>query len=304
MDVLSPLLGHTLVVVAHPDDECVICGALLQRMADPVVAYLTDGAPRDPYFWQRYGSREAYAELRRRETRRALDAVGVRRVEFAADGDERSPATEGQGARSAACEVLVDQELFRVLPAAWRQLARLIEKVRPQALLTLAYEGGHPDHDSCNLLVSVAAAKFGLPAWEAPIYNRARQATPQATPQATAEDMQPQRFAHENGTEVDVHPTAGEIERKTSMWKQYGSQGDFLRFFSPARETVRPLAGYDYSRPPHEGQLNYERWQWPMTGQDVCRAFAGFLNSFASIEPPPSNSGVAADIPSDSPLCR
>jgi hypothetical protein len=43
---------------------------------------------------------------------------------------------------------------------------------------------------------------------------------------------------------------------------------------------VRPLPAYDYSLPPHTGQLNYERWQWPMTGNDVCRAFVSFLDQF------------------------
>jgi hypothetical protein len=30
---------------------------------------------------------------------------------------------------------------------------------------------------------------------------------------------------------------------------------------------------YDYSRPPHRGKLNYEAWQWPVTGAGLCRAF-------------------------------
>jgi len=37
--------------------------------------------------------------------------------------------------------------------------------VRPQALLTLAYEGGHPDHDSCNFITSVIARERS-PSWQ------------------------------------------------------------------------------------------------------------------------------------------
>jgi LmbE family N-acetylglucosaminyl deacetylase len=262
MDALSSLLGTSLIVLAHPDDECVTYGALLQRMADPTVLFLTDGAPRDSYFWQRYGSREAYAGLRQQEARQALALVGVHRVQFA--------AANGNGC--AASEVLIDQELFRVLPAAWRVLAEAIERLRPHALATLAYEGGHPDHDSCNLLVALAARSFGLPAWESPIYNRARE--------SDADHPRPQAFIQENGTEIDVCPTAEELARKREMWRAYSSQGDFLRFFSPERETVRPLAAYDYSQPPHPGKLNYEHWQWPMTGQQVSTAFSEFIKSF------------------------
>ncbi len=282
MQALVPLMGRTLLVMAHPDDECVTYGALLQRMADPIVRFMTDGAPRDSYFWGRYGSREAYAALRQQEARRALARIGVRRVEFVSDGYCARSGGDSQQGR-AASEILTDQELFRNLAAGWRELADAIERLKPQALATLAYEGGHPDHDSCNLLVSLAAKRFGLAAWESPIYNRAGE--------GDGVRLEPQRFTRENGTEIDVCPSAREVERKRAMWGEYASQGDFLQFFSPEKERVRPLAAYDYSAPPHRGQLNYERWQWSMTGSDVCRAFVEFLEQAGELrgdQPQPS----------------
>lgn len=262
MESLDLLLSRTLVVVAHPDDECVACGALLQRISKPVVLYLTDGAPRDQYFWERFGSREAYAIIRQQEARRALEYVGVRHFEFANEKD--------------VSEVFIDQNLYRVLPQAWSKLAGAIKRYQPQALFTLAYEGGHPDHDSCSLLVSVAVRKFGLPAWEASIYNRAVS--------RGSEDIQPQRFVRESGAEIDVRPSVAELERKRQMWRQYESQSDFLRLFSPEREIIRRMPAYDYSMPPHEGQLNYEQWQWPMTGADVCRAFVAFVGNLEAMQ--------------------
>jgi hypothetical protein len=52
---LRQLLGRTLFVLAHPDDETA-CAALLQRTRNPVVLFCTDGAPASEYFWGRYGS--------------------------------------------------------------------------------------------------------------------------------------------------------------------------------------------------------------------------------------------------------
>src|SRR3954464_14150939 len=49
MDLLAPLLGRTLVIVAHPDDEAVACAALLQRMREAHVLFCTDGGPLDPW---------------------------------------------------------------------------------------------------------------------------------------------------------------------------------------------------------------------------------------------------------------
>ena len=103
MDPLAPLLNRTLVVVAHPDDEAVACAALLQRVREPYVLFCTDGGPLDPWFWNRYGSREAYSLLRQKEAREALDQVGVTEVEFL---------------KTRLGELIIDQQLFEHLPDA------------------------------------------------------------------------------------------------------------------------------------------------------------------------------------------
>lgn len=245
---LEILLGRTLVLVAHPDDECIVCGGILQGMREPVVVYVTDGAPKDPYFWSAHGSREAYSRLRQDEARRALAHVGVSEIVFLADRDER----------------LVDQELFRNLGLAYMLLMEEVGRKQPEAILTLAYEGGHPDHDSCSLLAAELGAETGLAIWEAPLYSRRRS------------ELSLQEFVHPVGTEVFYEPTPVDLARKRPMCLEYTSQGDFLRVFRLERETFRPQVAYDYLQPPHEGLLNYERWQWFMTGRQVSEAFAEF----------------------------
>jgi N-acetylglucosamine malate deacetylase 2 len=254
---VEPLLGRTLVIVAHPDDECITYGTLLQRMAQPVVAFCTDGAPFDPYFWkERYGTREHYAELRKIEACEALAQIGISDPLFLAD----DPSAEGS---------LIDQELFRNVSTAYRLLQETVERVRPSALATLAYEGGHPDHDTCSFLTSLLARQYGIPAFEAPIYHRAHS--------EGARELGVQRFIHSGIPVIDIYPTEEELRRKRAMCKSYGSQGDFLRVFDIRRESLRPLADYDYRIPPHAGKLNYEAWGWRMTGRDVCAAFSDFL---------------------------
>lgn len=245
---LEPLLGRTLVLVAHPDDECIACGGLLQRMASPRVIYATDGSPEDPYFWGKYGDRAVYSKLRQEEARKALAKVGVRDVGLLA---EQYPA-------------LVDQQLFRNLPIAYGAVAEQVSKFRPTVILTLAYEGGHPDHDSCNFLAAQIHAATGIPVWEAPLYRRTRS------------ELSLQEFVQANGTEIYFEPSPEELVRKRAMCLEYSSQGDFLSVFKLEREVFRPIAAYDYSRPPHRGELNYERWRWSMSGKDVAAAFAAF----------------------------
>jgi N-acetylglucosamine malate deacetylase 2 len=234
-------------------------------MRQPYVVYATDGAPQDPYFWQKYGSREEYARLRQQEARRALACVGVKAVEFMADVAEEFGA------------LFRDQELFRELPQAYEGLEAIVDRVRPEALATLAYEGGHPDHDSCNLLSYELGRAYGIPVWEAPLYHR--------EPGNEAGHVV-QDFVTREGDEEFVLAQPEELANKAAMCAEYPSQGTFLGTFQLEREIVRPVKEYDYTRPAHAGKLNYEAWQWHMTGEQVSREFERFLAGRQSVRQP------------------
>ena len=243
---LDSLFGRTLVLAAHPDDEAACAGVLLQRMREPAVAFLTDGAPQSSYFWESYGSREQYAMTRRAEAHTALGVIGVEHVYF--------------------CQTIRDQELFRHLAEAQAWLDDIVEQLRPEALIAPAFEGGHPDHDSCNLLACVCGTRTGLPVWEVPLYHR-----------SVDGKLVNQQFLAMNGTEVTLTPTPEEWDRKLRMFGEYASQREVLQGFLAQVEMVRPLAAYVYEAPPHPGVLNYEAWQWGMTGSEVARAFSTHL---------------------------
>jgi LmbE family N-acetylglucosaminyl deacetylase len=272
-DWKTELTGRVLVLVAHADDESVGYGALLQKMREPVLVIATDGAPRDAYFWGRFGSREAYAAVRREEAQAAMRVVGVRELVMLAQEDAR----------------LEDQRLFLNLEAAYGLLLPLADRVRPEAIATLAYEGGHPDHDSCNLLGARLGERLKVPVWEAPLYRRTYTGEAQraagasgnaSLPTAAGADGEPelrvQQFVCENGSEARVEITAEELERKRTMCSQYASQGDFLQTFDARLEVVRPQVRYEYGRAPHAGRTNYECWQWWMSASEVSSRFAEF----------------------------
>jgi N-acetylglucosamine malate deacetylase 2 len=247
----DPLLGRTIVLVAHPDDEAICCGGLLQRMREAIVIFATDGAPRDSFFWSRYGSREAYADARAREVEQAMRAAGVKHHLF---------LDHGTG--------WADQELFRNLDVASERLADCVRKFRPRAILTLAYEGGHPDHDACSFLASWASREFEIGAWEMPAYHR-------STDGVTVR----QEFRSNEGQEVAIMLTSAELARKRAMCAAYESQRDVIAEFQLEIERFRPQPAYDYSHPPHPGVLNYEAWRWQMTGPQLCAEFSRFLSS-------------------------
>ena len=254
MATLTSLLENTLVVVAHPDDETIGAGCLMQRMQEVRVVYATDGAPRDAQFWPKYPDRGHYASVRKLEDCDALAYAEVDELDFLTDGDENP---------------IPDQELFRHLDEAAASLKKVIERTSPRALLTLAYEGGHPDHDCCNFLVNQLATHSGIEAWEMPLYHRA------------LGGQKSQEFWDTDGSESVLEPNYGEIRKKQQMLGAYTSQSDALRQFSSPLERFRPLTAerYDYFHPPHPGQLNYEAWGWPMSGADLCAGFSEYLHS-------------------------
>ena len=246
------LLGTTVIVVAHPDDEVIGFGALMQQMRKPVVVFATDGAPHDPYFWKDYGSRDAYAEVRRQEARAALAIAGAEPV-FLSDHVAGG---------------IADQELFRRLPQAAEACGKLIREIRPQALLTLSYEGGHPDHDSACFLSAMIGRQRGIPVWEAPLYHR--------DPDGKGAV---QKFHQRSGEEVELKVEAEAMRKKVEMFHTYKSQNLVLDGFRPEIETFRPMANYDFTRRPMPWKLNYELWQWKMSGDEVAQAFADYLHS-------------------------
>lgn len=259
---IPQLLGRTLVLVAHPDDETVGCGALLQRMAEPIVVFATDGAPRDQYFWSKYGSRLRYQRVREEEARAALATIGVSEIEFL--GAEPLCGCEGIG----------DQELHMHLAEASDRITNLIQRHRPEAILTLAYEGGHPDHDCCSMLATRLADQHELSAWEFPLYHR-----------SASGEIEYHRFiAGAPNEEVVLEIMSDELANKQAMLQAYASQHPFISELDPKVERFRPQQVYDYTHPPHVGKLNYEAWGWPITGAEVCAAYGEFVASHSAVK--------------------
>jgi N-acetylglucosamine malate deacetylase 2 len=254
MDELQGLLGTTLILMAHPDDEIIICGALIQRMKKAIVVFATDGAPRDEGFWKEYGSRQAYANIRREEAQRALALAGA------------WPLFLGDRVHGG----IADQELFRNLPAAVAALTDIVDETKPDAILVPAYEGGHPDHDAACFVGSVVGRRAAVPVWESPLYHRGQDRSHAV-----------QTFPSLSGREREIRVSGEALAIKARMFEIYRSQNLVLEHFHPEREIFRPVCDYDFTVPPLPWKLNYELWEWRMTGCEVSSAFAEYLESSA-----------------------
>lgn len=245
----SRAFGHcVLVVAAHPDDEVVGVGGALQRCRDAVVVHVTDGAPRDLCDARAAGfdTIERYAEARAREAEAALALAGV-------DAD-----------RLLRLEVPDQRAAFELVAVA-RTLADVVARLRPAVVVTHAYEGGHPDHDAARFATAAGIALAGSHA------RLVEMAGYHAYGAGTfLEDALGSRAEHARATRgIQLALTDDERATKARMLDAHRTQARVLAALRTtlALEPLRLAPRVDWSRPPHDGPLHYERHPWGIDGE-------------------------------------
>lgn len=230
---------RTLLVAAHPDDETIGAGALLRRRPNIKVIHVTDGSPLNTgdALAAGFTTREEYAEARRKETVQALAQAGV---------PEDAITTLH----------FTDQQLSFHLKELSERVLALVRQFQPEVVLTHAYEGGHPDHDSVAFACHSArrAASFCL--CEFAGYH------------AGCGGMEIYAFLRsEEQTQHTYRLNGEERELKIAMIQSFTTQQKTLQpFMRPEVERFRVAPEYDFTRPPHEGKLWYENFNWGSDG--------------------------------------
>lgn len=237
--------GRVAVIVAHPDDETLGCGALLSRLRKVDIIVATDGAPRDLHDAKNYGFADAasYARARRAELALALAIAGV---------------------ESCAQLGFADQGCVAALPDLVEAITAGIRRVQPDVILTHAYEGGHPDHDAVAFAVSLAASSLAhsVGVIEMPYYRESEGG------------MVFQSFVPHASREVLRKLPVVERARKKKMVDAYVTQQAMLCQFALDAERFRILPAYDYHMPANNGEVFYESQPWGTTRQDWLAAVA------------------------------
>jgi LmbE family N-acetylglucosaminyl deacetylase len=241
---LAKSLPATLVIVAHPDDEAIGAGGLLAGLPDAVVAHVTDGAPRDERYAQSKGflTREEYARARRREVVSALAHVGI-----------TPDRCRGLG--------YVDGEASNQLLELVFDVADLIDELRPDIVLTHPYEGGHSDHDATAFAVQLACGVLRRDRAPAPLVLELTSYHNYSGTRRVLEFLPFIGTYHQT-----IRLTAGEKLVKKRMYDEFTSQQHVLQNFPIDVEKFRPAPRYLFTNPPHEGQLDYERFCSMITG--------------------------------------
>ena len=221
-----------LVLIPHPDDEVVGCSAAIGRArrtgCQVAGLYLTNGVPALELFWPwQKGDHRARVAVRWREAETAREALGI------AEAGRQDIPTRTLRLHMAESAALIE---------------RALDATGATMLWTPAFEGAHQDHDAANALASRLRGRIAV--WEFSEYHNA------------GGRVHAQEFIVPNGTETVLALDDGEVADKRRLLALYASEKANLGYVGTARESFRPLADYDYSRPPHGGALFHARFRW------------------------------------------
>jgi N-acetylglucosamine malate deacetylase 2 len=251
-----------IIVVAHPDDETIGMGAQLCRFRNALLMQITDGAPRDGHDAAAHGFTgiPEYAFARRVELYAALEA-----------GEAGAIQIEIMG--------LADQEAYRNLPTLTERILQRIEEKSPAAVFVQPYEGGHPDHDAGAFAVH-AAVRLSAAAGRSPPTIIEMTAY-----HATGPHLETGMFLPSDFPVITIDLASRDSLRKRRMIDCFLSQRDLLAGFETEVERFREAPDYDFTQPPHPGELCYERLGWSITGE-VWRDRARVALEALGLRPP------------------
>jgi LmbE family N-acetylglucosaminyl deacetylase len=206
-----------------------------------------------------FSSRDAYAAARIAEAQRALALAGIT-------------------ARAICNMRFTDQRVSFCLPELTARILETVEREPPDILLTHAYEGGHPDHDSVAFACRMAHEMYG---------DNQRRSVPQLMEfsgyHAANGTIRTYEFLAGSGSgEIKHHLTRNEQNLKTQMLSTFKTQAKTLQAFLPPQiEKYRRAPNYNFAHPPHAGKLFYEHFDWGMDGatwRDLAQSALAELN--------------------------
>lgn len=212
-DVFTPTT-RVMFVFAHQDDELPYAGLIRRAPPGSRFLWVTNG---DGLAKSAGMGLAEYAEARRLETINAMSIAGVSadRLRFLGHSEVLIYRSLARHER----EPGAVHEVQRMFSDIAAQVAAEVRAFRPDVLFTLAFQGGHPEHDLTHAMARAAVAdRKDVRVYELPEYELAYTV--------------PLRFPPWRKEPVHaIRLTAAEMEVKRRMFESYPTQAAGLRKF-------------------------------------------------------------------------
>jgi N-acetylglucosamine malate deacetylase 2 len=224
-------------------------------LENPRFIHITEGASRDldRALQAGYESRDEYARARRHEFNDALRCAGL---------DEELATSLGYD-EGAICESLA---------AITMSLAATLHETSAEVVITHPYEGVHADFDATAFAVQSACTLLANDGIPAPVRIEA------AGYCELNGELVIGKFMTEQDTELATIRLDGAKQRlKRNMLNCLITQQEMLQNVKLQSESFRVAPFYDFTKPPCEGILCYERNGLDMTGKRWRRLAAEAL---------------------------
>lgn len=244
------------VIVAHPADEVVGAGCLISKLVDVTVLHVTDGAPRNMRDAKAAGfnERSEYARARKEECLAALAIANV--------PEDRVIELE-----------VTDQCASSCLADLTKKITTFLQHSAADIVVTHAYEGGHPDHDATAFAIHAATRLLKQNGFKPPVVFEMG-LHPGNDFKAKVPDFLP--GTERETTTLLLDERAKELKQR--MFACFETQRESLEVSPIGPEKFRQPLAYDFSVPPQDGKLHYEKFEWAPTSDEwqslACEALA------------------------------
>src|SRR6185503_17993079 len=256
---------HCSVIVAHPADEVVGAGCLISKLVDVSVLHVTDGAPPDMQDAKAAGfdNLQDYALARKEECLAALSIANVpgdRVVDFGVS----------------------DQSASRCLTELTKRIATFLQQTGANIVVTHPYEGAHPDHDATAFATHAALRLMKQNGFKPPVIFEMG-LHPSEDFKAKVPDFLPGTEGETTTLLLDERAK----ELKQRMFACFETQRESLEVSPIGPEKFRQPVAYDFSAPPQNGKLHYERFDWAPSRDEwqslACNALADLFPERSSV---------------------
>jgi hypothetical protein len=246
-----------LFIVADPGDEIVAAGGSFEQTPGAHFLHVTNGSPRDiaTALDDGFGDRVEYARARREEFLAALKCAGL------------NPECVSELG-------FVAGEVSRNLATLTMSVAAVLREQQPEVVITHPYEGTHPDHDAIAFAVQTACVVLEMDGWRTPLRLEA----------AGYSDWGGEGIVGEFMTPSFTEGVAVELSRdrrllKQCMLERMPTRLRRLQNVPLNREGFRIAPHCNFTQPPQEGMLHYEKSgeglngkRWRRLASDALRA--------------------------------